>query len=171
MFSAGWCKKRPLQGLPFEPQPGGSMTADFIRERQYLKAVTQKTLIWYGCSFKAFENALEGKEAVQRRIIELRQRNVSPVSINSYVRCINVYFMWLHKEHGKELVRIPKLKEEQKILATLNADQIRRLMQFKPRGKNEAVATLLHCLSLMEAIVLLKFSPFLFSTAILTISW
>src|SRR5262249_39824204 len=75
---------------------------------------------------------------VQRRIIELRQRNVSPVSINSYVRCINAYFMWLHKEHGRELVRIPKLKEEQKILATLNTDQIRRLMQFKPRGKNEA---------------------------------
>jgi hypothetical protein len=39
------------------------MTQDFIRERQYLKAVSPKTIIWYGCSFKAFEGALESKEA------------------------------------------------------------------------------------------------------------
>jgi site-specific recombinase XerD len=115
------------------------LTNDFIRERQYLRAVTPKTLIWYGCSFKAFENALESKQAVQQRIVELRQRNVAPVSINSYLRCINAYFRWLHQEHGRDLVVISKLKEEQKILATLNADQIRRMMHFKPTTKNEAL--------------------------------
>jgi hypothetical protein len=52
------------------------MTQDFIRERHYLKAVSPKTLIWYGCSFRAFEGALESRETVNRRIVELRQRNV-----------------------------------------------------------------------------------------------
>ena len=34
------------------------MTQDFIRERQYLKAVSRShTVIWYGCSFNAFEGA------------------------------------------------------------------------------------------------------------------
>jgi hypothetical protein len=34
--------------------------------------------------------------------VELRQRNVSAITINSYLRCINAYFMWLHHEHGRE---------------------------------------------------------------------
>jgi hypothetical protein len=40
-------------------------------------------------------------------------------------------------------VVISKLKEEQKILAMLNADQIGRLMHFKPKGKNRS--PLPHC--------------------------
>jgi integrase/recombinase XerD len=34
-------------------------------------------------------------------------------------------------------VRIPKLKEEQKILATLTPDQIKRLIAFRPKGINQ----------------------------------
>jgi hypothetical protein len=66
------------------------MTQLFIRERQYLKAVTSKTLIWYKSSFKAFENALDSKQAVMQRIADLRERGVSPVSINSYLRCASM---------------------------------------------------------------------------------
>lgn len=51
-----------------------------------------------------------------------------------YLRCINAYFNWLHREHGKELIKIPRLKEEQKILATFSPEQIKRLVQFKPPG-------------------------------------
>jgi hypothetical protein len=40
---------------------------------------------------------------VQRRNVELPQHNVSPRTINSYLRCVNAYFMWLHNEHGREL--------------------------------------------------------------------
>jgi hypothetical protein len=110
------------------------MTQDFIRQRQYLKAVSPKTIIWYGCSFKAFDGALESKKAVRQRIVELRQRNVSPITINSYLRCINAYFMWLHEEHGKDLVRIPKLKEEQKILATFPPSAIKSMVSYKATG-------------------------------------
>jgi hypothetical protein len=34
---------------------------------------------------------------------------MKPVTLNTYLRCINAYFMWLHKEHGKERVKIPWL--------------------------------------------------------------
>jgi hypothetical protein len=36
--------------------------------------------------------------------------------------------MWLHKEHGQDLIRIPQLKEEQKILATFNRIRQRNYM-------------------------------------------
>jgi site-specific recombinase XerD len=122
------------------------MTQDFIRERQYLKAVTPKTLIWYNCSFKAFENALDSKQAIVQRVAELCERGVSPVSINTYLRCVNAYFMWLHKEHGKPLVKIPRLKEEQKILGTLSQEQRSRLIAFKPRN---ATQTRTHTVALL----------------------
>ena len=78
------------------------MTEQFIQERRYLLGVSPRTAIWYQCSFRAFEGAIEGKEEVRQRIVELRQRNVSAITINSYLRCINAYFMWLHHEHGRE---------------------------------------------------------------------
>jgi integrase/recombinase XerD len=138
------------------------MTQDFIRERRYLKAVSPKTIIWYGCSFKAFERALESKEAVRQRIVELRQRNVSPITINSYLRCINAYFMWLHQEHGKDLVRIPKLKEEQKILATFSESAIKSMVSYKAASLNERRLHTMVCvlfdtgLRISEALTLTK---------------
>jgi integrase/recombinase XerD len=118
------------------------MTQDFIRERQYLKAVSPKTIIWYGCSFKAFEGALESKDAVRQRIVELRQRNVSPITINSYLRCINAYFRWLHEEHGRDLVTIPRLKEEQKILATFSPSAIKKMVSYKAAPNERRLHTL-----------------------------
>jgi hypothetical protein len=56
----------------------------FIRERMYLKGVSPKTIDWYRYSFRAFEGAIQSKEAVIARIAELRQRGVAPVSVNTY---------------------------------------------------------------------------------------
>jgi hypothetical protein len=72
-------------------------TDKFIEERKYLKGVTEKTLAWYGASFHAFERALETEEQVKQRIVELRQRGVKPVSVNTYLRCIKAYFTWQGK--------------------------------------------------------------------------
>jgi integrase len=112
------------------------MTEQFIQGRKYLKAVTPKTLIWYKCSFAAFNGAIGSREAINKRIVELRDRGVSPITINSYLRCVNAYLRWLHEEHKHDLLRIPRLREEQKVLATLTPDDIKRLIQFCPKGRN-----------------------------------
>jgi len=109
------------------------MQAQFIKERLYFKGVSPRTLVWYGCSFKAFSGALESKGQILDRINEMRDRGVSPVTINSYLRCINAYFKWCHEECGAERIKIPRLKEEQKVLVTLSAEHIRRFVQWKPR--------------------------------------
>jgi integrase len=38
--------------------------------------------------------------------------------------------------NGQPLLKIPRLKEEQKVLATLSPDHVKRIIQFKPKGKN-----------------------------------
>jgi integrase/recombinase XerD len=121
---------------PTTPPP--CLTERFVQERKYLKSVAEKTLAWYGHSFHAFRGAMESKAMIGARITELRQRGVSATSVNTYLRTVNAYFRWMHTEgHASELIHIPRLKEEQKVLATLTPEQVQRLIQFKPREKYE----------------------------------
>ncbi|HEY1759488.1 MAG TPA: tyrosine-type recombinase/integrase [Bryobacteraceae bacterium] len=108
----------------------------FIMERRYLKNVSAKTVAWYEHSFKAFEGALDNRTTMVARITELRQRGVAAVSVNTYLRCINAYFRWLHEEHKHELLRLPKLKEEQKVLATFSPQHVTALTHHRPKGRN-----------------------------------
>jgi integrase/recombinase XerD len=105
----------------------------FITERQYLTNVTPKTVAWYGDSFKAFQDALHSEAAIKRRIVDLRTRGIAATSVNSWLRCVNAFLKW-----SQAGFKIPKLKEEQKILATLNPEQMGRLIAFKPKGINQA---------------------------------
>lgn len=71
------------------------MTEDFIKERTYLKGISPNTIAWYRDSFKAFQGATDSKPAIVQRIGELMQRGVKPVSINTYLRCVNAYLCTL----------------------------------------------------------------------------
>jgi hypothetical protein len=113
--------------VPFQKGRTEVVPAQFITELKYIRNVSPKTLGLYGWAFKAFEGALDSKEAVIRR--------VSTVTVNTYLRCINAYFNWQHQEAiVGERIRIPKLKEEQKVLSTLSPNQIATLISFKSRG-------------------------------------
>ena len=100
----------------------------FITERKYLHNVTAATLKWYDSSFKAFDGATDSVESAKKRIIELPDRGLCPTSVNVHLRCIKAFWRW----QGKDW-KIPRLKEEQKILSTFTADQIKRLIHFKGR--------------------------------------
>src|SRR5688572_1582038 len=98
------------------------MIESFIKERIYFKNVSPKTIAWYRDSFKAFEGVLVDKQSIGKRIMEMRERGVCAISINTWLRCINAYFRWLHSEgHSPQLLKIPRLKEEQKVIEVLNA--------------------------------------------------
>ena len=91
------------------------MTPDrFKQERKYLKNVTPKTLAWYEHSFKAFDGAIDNKADIVGRIAKLRECGINPISVNTYLRCINAYLRWLHTEHGQPLIKIPRLKKKNK---------------------------------------------------------
>lgn len=127
-----------------------SLIQQFIQERRYFKNVTPKTVAWYRDSFRAFADAVENKATVNERITQLRDRGVSATSVNTYLRTINAFFRWGHTEGHLPgtLIRVPKLKEEQKVLAILSQDQIQRVVGFKPRRKVEHQIHTLACLLL-----------------------
>jgi integrase/recombinase XerD len=107
----------------------------FIEERKYLLGVTDHTLIWYENAFKHFEGC-STESQYKARIIELRQRGVTPISINSWLRVINAYLHW-HSERNRKCspacthLKLSKLKEETKILKTFTPTDEQRLLSVK----------------------------------------
>ena len=128
----------------------------FVRDRRYPKGVSSRTEGWYWQSWKAYASVLQdsapdrlNKGDILSRIEAMRTQGVSPITVNTYSRAINAFLRWLHeKGHSPVLVQVPRLKEEQKVMATLTGDQIRRLVEYKPKGLNSTRAWTLAMLAL-----------------------
>jgi hypothetical protein len=102
---------------------------EFLTERKYFKNVSDKTLVYYRCAFRSWEQHSNGDWKTW--IVILYQKGTSAISINTYICAMNAYWKWA----GTGL-KVDNIKEEEKILATLNPDQIKRITIFKPKGKN-----------------------------------
>jgi hypothetical protein len=122
--------KRPtaIAPPPTSPSPSLSSTERFIQERKYLKNVTEKTLSWYAQSFNAFARCSAEAE-YKARVIELRERGVSAISVNSYIRCVNAYLKW-----SGATFKLGKLQESHQILPTFSPTHIEALRKAKPHS-------------------------------------
>lgn len=117
----------------------------FIMERRYLKSVTPATVVWYEQAFRRFAGALDSRATAIERIGVLKERGLSVVSINCHLRVCNAFWKWKGQD-----IRIPKLKEEQKILATLSPEAIKNILNARPAKTNVrrahlAALTILDC--------------------------
>ena len=116
----------------------------FLTERRYLKNVTEATLIWYRVAWKNYprSNPPAGppsKASLQQMVIGLRQRDVKPVTINTYITALNAFCLWLYQEgHAAERMKLSKLKIEQRVLTLLDDAQMRALIGFKPKTFRQA---------------------------------
>jgi len=119
--------------MTYEKSSNFRGTAEFIHERRYLQNVTTKTIDWYGQSFRAFEGCLDSLEALKTRITEMRMRGVSATSVNTYLRCIGAFWKW----QGRDW-KVPRLKQEQKVLATLTSAQVSALIKYRSDPGNRS---------------------------------
>jgi integrase/recombinase XerD len=114
----------------------------FLRERKYLRNVSNATLVWYETAWKAFRGsathcltdpAALSRSDLEQFIYRLRDRGVKPVTCNTWLRALNAFFRWLH-ERGDLPTRVSlkPQKEEKRLVATLDSDAIIRLVAFKP---------------------------------------
>jgi site-specific recombinase XerD len=126
----------------------------FIREKQYLHNVSPRTVDGYHWAWKAFEPALAGRTCVAKpevlqRVEELSARGLGAVTINTYLRSVNAFCHWLFNEgHAQIHLQIPRLKEEQHVLATFTQDQVAKLVGFRATTLTERRIHMLACLIL-----------------------
>jgi integrase/recombinase XerD len=129
---------------------------EFLNERKYLLNVSHKTLVYYGCAFRAWEKHYgDGKPATW--IKNMLESGIKPVSVNTYICAMNTYWKW--EGAGTKLKYI---KEEEKILTTLSPQQVHWMIHGKPIGRNQTRAhlvalTILDCgLRISETLSLRK---------------
>jgi integrase/recombinase XerD len=110
----------------------------FIRERKYLKNVTLKTQSWYAQAFRHLANPNPTQADLTEFVVRLRKAGLKPVSVNCFARAINAYLKW----SGSSL-KIPRLKEEQKVLPMFKETDIERIVRWTPKSRYEQRTQLL----------------------------
>lgn len=112
----------------------------FIREKKYLKGVSDATLSFYRDCFKAWRDvvgdSLPDKINVNEFVIRLRERGTSPSSVDAYSRGFNSFLSWLH-ENGGEKLRIKRQKLEQRVLKPLTEEELKKIVSYKPQTATE----------------------------------
>jgi integrase/recombinase XerD len=100
----------------------------FIRERQYLHNVSPRTIQWYGEAFKWLRIPEPDEATLKDCIVRMREKGLKARSCNSYICAINSYLNWT----GSAL-RVPKLKDEQRVLPTFSKEDIAKFATWKPK--------------------------------------
>jgi integrase/recombinase XerD len=128
---------------------------EFLTERRYLKNVTPSTIEWYETAWTMFRRGVAddarplSKSVLQTFVVTLRQRNVRPVSCNTYIKALNAFCRWLHEEgHTPERLALPLLRVEKRIIQTLTDEQIQTLLSAKPKRFDQWRLHALVCLLL-----------------------
>jgi integrase/recombinase XerD len=114
----------------------------FLKERRYLKNVTDATLVWYRVAFTNYTSIvavdaapLPTKATLQQFVVALRERGIRPVTCNTYIGAMNAFCRWLYDEgHARERVKLPKLRVERRLLTLLGDAQMRALIGSARRG-------------------------------------
>ncbi len=71
----------------------------FLQEKRFLQNVSPKTILLYESSFKAFADALEPRQ-ILGRVVELRERQASASTVNTYLHHLNCYYHWKDGKGG-----------------------------------------------------------------------
>ena len=119
-----------------------TLLTQFLKERKYLRNVSPHTIEWYETAWHAFKKSATAcpsttADLIQRHLEEfvyvLRDRGVCPVTVNTWLKALNTFFVWLH-EWGDlpTKVRLKPLKVEKRLVATIDSDAIRALVTYKP---------------------------------------
>jgi integrase/recombinase XerD len=108
---------------------------EFLKEREYLLGVSQKTLIYYQCAFNSWKKYATDETPVTW-IKGMKDAGLKPVSINTYICAMNAYWMWSgeYNRATKQGKRLAYLKEEQNILKAPTAATVHAILRHKPKS-------------------------------------
>jgi integrase/recombinase XerD len=111
----------------------------FLKEKRYLSNLAEGTLNYYREVYQFFKAVgFDGsKESLLNAVIAFRERGTSTGAINTYIRGINVFLNWLHKEHGHPDLALKRLKVEQRIFRSLTDEQLRAVISYKPKSVSQ----------------------------------
>ena len=121
----------------------------FLKERTYIKNVSQKTLDFYRSSFKAYQKIMDSatlpiKQDLTKFVTGTREQGMKPVTCNTYIRGINSFLTLLaisraisnNKNKGQRPVALSKSHLSQDI-----EPSGRHLLKYAKRQQTTSVST------------------------------
>jgi integrase/recombinase XerD len=100
----------------------------FCQERKYLVNVSPRTIEWYRCALKWLGNSTPDEAALKDFVMRMRNAGLKPSSCNCHIRAVNAFLRWSGSPH-----KIPRLKEEQRILPTFSQADIQKMMTWRAK--------------------------------------
>src|ERR1035437_9501000 len=127
------------------PGKYGTLFMKFIASRQAHRNVTDATVVWYCCSWKAFRdcvsqatNERELRQQLWEGITTISKRGTGPVTTNTYIRCLQAFVNWmLELEYIERRIKLPKQKTEERIRRVLSVERLKSSFTFKPRRPDQ----------------------------------
>jgi integrase/recombinase XerD len=116
------------------------MFEQFVRERQFLHNVTPMTIEWYEARLRWLPCESPTQAQLNDVVMRLRENGFKATGCNSTIQAINSYLHWHSGNEGKcgagcHHPRIRQMKTPQFIVPTYTAAQIKRFINWKPKGK------------------------------------
>ncbi|MEZ5428744.1 MAG: tyrosine-type recombinase/integrase [Pyrinomonadaceae bacterium] len=109
----------------------------FLKEKRYLTNVSPQTIKYYEWMYNRWNHHIgkfPTKENIKEFVIKIRESDITVYTANSYIRGINSFLSWLYEnEYTKEHLKIKKLKEPEKFLKLFSDEQIKRLLNYRPK--------------------------------------
>jgi integrase/recombinase XerD len=114
----------------------------YMDERNYLKNASPLSLKSNRICWKRFEKAMGEKLMVKvldkaflkEFVIKLRESGLSPTTCNITIRELNTFLKWLYdNEFTATQLKMQQLKTEKKIKKDFSDEEIKRIMDWKPK--------------------------------------
>lgn len=111
----------------------------FIQERKYLTNVAPSSLEWYRHSLRWLGNPSPTEGDLKDLVMRMRAKGRKATGCNCVIRAVNAYLHWNSKGNTKcgagcDHLRVPKLKEPHYVPQTFTADDIKKLLAWRPKG-------------------------------------
>ncbi len=122
----------------------------FLKEKRYLKNLSQHTIEFYERAFKQF-NLQEPitKSQLNERVTAMREAGKSPACVDAHTRGINPFLTWLHEnEYLGEHLKVKRAKLEQRVMRTFSEAELKALVSYKPKDYYERRTHAMLCLIL-----------------------
>ena len=122
----------------------------FIREKQYIKNLSPKTIEDYDSAWRAWGRWMPADPvAITTRVVEdcilgMRGAGLSAISTNSYLRVLKVFVRWLNiRTADGDPLPVPMLQAPRLVPRTFTRDEIQCLIHFHPTTMTETRIALL----------------------------
>jgi integrase/recombinase XerD len=122
----------------------------FIREKRYLKNLSERTIDSYTSIFWRYVrfvgHDMPTEETLENFVTGMREAGFTITTYNISIRSFNSFLSWLHeKGHFPDHLKIRQIPGGKRVMKTFSDDQLYRLINWKPdpKSRNEVRLQLL----------------------------